>query len=85
MDLQSIDDAPHGSKRDSRAYLKMTLTVNELACGLSVCRNIAYSLVKRSGFPCFQLGKRILVNRATPQIWMDQQCDPIELAIFYSD
>ena len=63
----------------SRVYPKMTLTVNELACGLG------YSLVKRSGSPCFHLGKRILVNRATPQIWMDQQCAPIELAIFYSD
>ena len=84
MDLQSINDAPHGNKMDGRVYSKMTLTVNELACELGVSRNIAYSLVKRPGFPCFHLGKRILVNRAMLQTWMDQQCDPIELAMFYS-
>ncbi len=52
----------------------LTLTVPQMAKELNISRNTAYELVKRPGFPCFHVGKRILVNRDMLQVWLNDQC-----------
>ena len=52
---------------------KITLTVEEMASELNISRPVAYELVKDPAFPSFQIGKRILVNRAGLQRWVDTQ------------
>ena len=52
----------------------LTLTVPQMAKELNISRNTAYELVKRPGFPCFHVGKRILVNRDMLQVWLAEQC-----------
>ena len=55
------------------AVPRMTLTVDEAADELHISRPIAYELVKEPDFPSFRIGKRILVNRAGLQRWIDDQ------------
>ena len=55
-------------------YPSMTLTVSQMAKILNISRNTAYELVKQPGFPCFHLGKRILINRDMLQSWLNDQC-----------
>ena len=57
-------------------YPKMTLTVDDLAKELNISRNTAYALADRKDFPSFRIGRRLLVNRALLQEWMDQNCHP---------
>ena len=52
----------------------LTLTVPQMAKELNVSRNTAYELTKQPGFPCFHVGKRVLVNRDMLQAWLDDQC-----------
>lgn len=56
------------------AYPSLTLSVEQMAAVLNISRNTAYELVKRPGFPCFHVGKRILVNRDMLQVWLNNQC-----------
>ena len=57
-----------------RDYPLMTLTVQQMAKAMNISRNTAYELVKQPGFPCFHIGKRILVNRDMLQLWLNDQC-----------
>ena len=59
-----------------RTCPKMTLTVDDLAAELNISRNTAYALADRKDFPSFRIGRRLLVNRALLQEWMDQNCHP---------
>ena len=52
----------------------MTLTVEEMAEELNVSRATAYKLVKENGFPAFNIGQRLLVNRKGLQKWIDERC-----------
>ena len=52
----------------------LTLSVEQMAAVLNISRNTAYELVKHPGFPCFHVGKRILVNRDMLQVWLNNQC-----------
>lgn len=51
----------------------MTLTVEELMDELHISRPTAYELVKQDGFPAFNIGSRILINRKGLQEWVDRQ------------
>ena len=53
---------------------KATMSVQELASQLGISLPKAYELVKQPGFPCFHVGKRILVNRDMLQAWLNDQC-----------
>ena len=55
-------------------HASLTLTVPQMAKALNISRNTAYELVKQPGFPCFHVGKRILVNRDLLQDWLNDQC-----------
>ena len=59
-----------------RTCQKMTLTVDDLAEELNISRNTAYALADRKDFPSFRVGRRLLVNRALLQEWMNQSCHP---------
>ena len=52
----------------------LTLTVPQMAKELNISRNTAYELTKQKGFPCFHVGKRVLINRDMLQSWLDEQC-----------
>ena len=52
----------------------MTLTVEEMAEELNISRATAYKLVKDNGFPAFNIGQRLLVNRKGLQKWIDERC-----------
>ncbi len=58
----------------TRQFPTMGLSVDELAEELRISRPNAYELVKQSGFPAFHVGKRLVINRAALQRWMDEQC-----------
>lgn len=51
----------------------MTLTMAELADELHISLPTARKLVRKSGFPAFSVGSRILINREGLQRWMDGQ------------
>ena len=42
---------------------------------ISVSRPVAYELAQRKDFPSFKIGKRVLVNVAGLQRWLDKQID----------
>lgn len=50
----------------------MTLTVKEMAEALNVSMPTAYALVHRDGFPTIRMGRKILVNVAGLQRWLDE-------------
>lgn len=52
---------------------KVTLTMAELADELHISLPTARKLVRKSGFPAFSIGSRILINREGLQRWLDGQ------------
>jgi excisionase family DNA binding protein len=60
------DDA--ASKSDS-TYI----SVDEMAKLLSIARVTAYQLTKTSGFPCFYIGKRIIIPLRALNEWAEKQ------------
>lgn len=76
MNLTMFGAAEQQPAEHIRNYPKMTLTVDDLASELNISRNTAYALAVRKDFPSFRIGRRLLVNRAMLQVWMDQNCHP---------
>ena len=58
----------------NHSHPSLTLTVPQMEKEMNISRNTAYELVKQPGFPCFHVGKRILVNRDMLQEWLNDQC-----------
>lgn len=51
---------------------KLTLSVDELAEELGICRSAAYALVKRPGFPSIRISKcRIIIVRSKLIEWLE--------------
>jgi len=73
--IPSVETAQQ-SEEPVRTCPKMTLTVDVLAEELNISRNTAYNLADRKDFPSFRVGRRLLVNRALLQEWMDQNSRP---------
>ena len=61
----------------NHSHPSLTLTVPQMAKELNISRNTAYDLTKQKGFPCFHVGKRVLINRDMLQDWLDEQCSRI--------
>ena len=59
------DRADENQAESAHKVPKMTLTMAELAT--------ARKLVRKSGFPAFSVGSRILINREGLQRWLDGQ------------
>lgn len=53
--------------------MTLTLTMAELADELHISLPTARKLVRKSGFPAFSVGSRILINREGLQRWLDGQ------------
>ena len=76
LNLSLFGETAQQPSESIRTYPKMTLTVDDLAAELNISRNTAYALADRKDFPSFRIGRRLLVNRALLQEWMNQNCHP---------
>ena len=63
------DRADENQAESAHKVPKMTLTMAELHISLPTARK----LVRKSGFPAFSIGSRILINREGLQRWLDGQ------------
>lgn len=55
--------------------LPMTMTVEDVCAALHLSKPTVYELTRNPDFPCFHVGKKILVNRTRLQDWIDAQCE----------
>ena len=51
------------------------ISVDELAKKLAIARATAYQLAKISGFPCFYVGKRIIIPLHAFNQWANEQAN----------
>jgi excisionase family DNA binding protein len=58
---------------DERETNAKFLTVNEMAKSLSIARVTAYQLTKTKDFPCFYIGKRIIIPLHSFNEWINKQ------------
>jgi excisionase family DNA binding protein len=49
------------------------ISVDEMAKMLSIARVTAYQLAKTQGFPCFHIGKRIIIPLRAFNKWAENQ------------
>jgi excisionase family DNA binding protein len=49
------------------------ISVDEMAKLLSIARITAYQLTKTQGFPCFYIGKRIIIPLRSLHRWAEEQ------------
>ena len=62
-----LDDIPN----DYTTYL----SVYEMAKMLSIARATAYQLAKTKNFPCFYIGKRIIIPLSSLHKWAEKQAN----------
>ena len=53
--------------------IKSYISVDEMARLLSIARVTAYQLTKTNGFPCFYIGKRIIIPIQALHKWAEEQ------------
>jgi excisionase family DNA binding protein len=51
------------------------INVDEMAKILSIARITAYQLTKTKGFPCFFIGKRIIIPLRSLHKWAEEQAE----------
>lgn len=76
MNLALFGEPRHHAIEPNQSNHKMTLTVKELAEELNISRNTAYPLADQKDFPSFRIGRRLLINRAMLQEWLNQNSPP---------
>lgn len=54
---------------------KLAVSIDEMAQMLSISRPVAYDLARQKDFPSFRVRKRILINVAGLQRWLDEQSE----------
>jgi excisionase family DNA binding protein len=59
------------SNENTNAYI----SVDEMARLLSIARVTAYQLTKTNGFPCFYIGKRIIIPLQSLHKWAENQAN----------
>ena len=59
------------------------ISVDEMAKMLSIARATAYQLTKINGFPCFYIGKRIIIPLSAFNEWAAKQAG--SQAVFFED
>lgn len=68
----NIGEAAHLDKRiNSIDELPLTLTVEEVAAILGICKANAYSLCHSKDFPAIKVGKRLVIPRPAFLLWME--------------
>lgn len=70
---ENASDNPHFLREHSQ----ITLTVPQLMKELNISKNVAYDLTREPNFPCFRLGRKILINRELLQEWLNRRCAPV--------
>ena len=53
---------------------KVVYSIGEAAYALGVSKPTMYDLTKLENFPCFRIGKRIVVSVEGLRNWVDDQC-----------
>ncbi len=53
--------------------LPVTITVGDVAEVLGISRTGAYEMVKSEGFPCLQVGRRLLIPRDQFINWIERE------------
>lgn len=66
---QSDTAQPDTGNENINAYI----SVEEMARMLSIAKVTAYQLIKTSGFPCFYIGKRIIIPLQSFHKWAEEQ------------
>lgn len=51
------------------------ISVDEMSKMLSIARVTAYQLTKTKGFPCFYIGKRIIIPLRSLHKWAEEQAN----------
>jgi len=51
------------------------INVDDMAKMLSIARVTAYQLTKTKGFPCFYIGKRIIIPLRSLHKWAEEQAN----------
>lgn len=51
--------------------LPLTLSVADIAKVLGISKHNAYCLCRNKGFPCIQVGKRLVIPRPAFEKWME--------------
>jgi hypothetical protein len=67
--MQTNKDTQIEQNADNASYI----TVDEMSKILSIARVTAYQLTKTSDFPCFYIGKRIIIPLHLFNEWADKQ------------
>ncbi len=57
---------------------KMVLSIVEMGEYLGIGRSLAYSLAHEDGFPCFRVGKRILIPVKELDSWLCQKASTFD-------
>ena len=52
---------------------RLTMSVEEAAQALGICRRIAYNLIHTSGFPVIWIGRCARVSREGLRRWVEEQ------------
>jgi excisionase family DNA binding protein len=52
---------------------KLTLSVRDLCERLGVSKPTAYALCRREGFPCIEVGKKLLIPAAELERWLSEE------------
>jgi len=63
------------SNSDAQEDTSSYISVEEMAKLLSIARVTAYQLTKTSGFPCFYIGKRIIIPLNSFNKWAEEQAN----------
>lgn len=68
--MQELNNTlPDAGKEGINAYI----SVDEMARMLSIAKVTAYDLTKTNGFPCFYIGKRIIIPLQAFHKWAEEQ------------
>ncbi len=52
---------------------KSALSIGEVAAAIGISRPLAYKLARTPGFPCFSLGRRLIVPKEAFEAWLSDQ------------
>lgn len=63
----------NAKESDKQTFNNKFLTVDEMAETLSIARVTAYQLTKTKDFPCFYIGKRIIIPLHSFYEWIEKQ------------
>ena len=69
--MSENNSIPNIIPEDTPSYI----SVDEMAKLLSIARVTAYQLTKTNGFPCFYIGKRIIIPLHSFNKWAEEQAE----------